>query len=99
VTVAEVLIGIRDHARHARAVQALVAGTVLPALSPEDWIMAGSSIARLGGDAVTTGRSFWNDALLAAQCASVGATLVTTNTADFRRLTRYIPVKVAAPFP
>lgn len=99
VTVAEVLIGMRDHARHARAVQALVAGTILSAPSPEDWIVAGSTVARLGGDAVTKGRSFWNDALLASRCASVGATLVTTNTADFRQLARYIPVKVVAPFP
>ena len=63
--------------------------------------------ARTGTDAVTQAleavvrRHEQIDGIcrLAAQCASVGATLVTTNTADFRRLTRYIPVKVAAPFP
>ncbi len=99
VAVAEVLIGIPDVRRHAPAVRALAAGTTIIAPEREDWIAAGSALARLGGEAVTKGRSFWNDALLAAQCARLGATLVTHNMADFRRLGRHLDVRAVAPFP
>jgi len=58
-----------------------------------------AAIVRLGGDAITKSRSFWNDALLAAQCARLGATLVTHNVAEFRRLGRHLAVQVATPFP
>jgi predicted nucleic acid-binding protein len=48
---------------------------------------------------VTKSRSFWKDALLGAQCARLGATLVTHNLQDFRRLGRHLPLRVVAPFP
>lgn len=99
VVIAEVLMGIPDLARHDSAVQALTAGSAPVAPTPGDWIAAGAAMARLGGDAVTKSRSFWNDALLAAQCARLGATLVTHNGADFRRLARHLAVRAIAPFP
>jgi predicted nucleic acid-binding protein len=71
----------------------------LVAPEPDDWVSAGTAIVRLGGDAVTKSRLFWNHALLAAQCARLGATLVTHNVTDFRRLGRHLAVQVAAPFP
>src|SRR5260221_13890766 len=79
VVVAEVLIGIPDSARHGLAIQALGAGTAVVAPATEDWTRASAAVARLGGKAVTKNRSFWNDALLAAQCARLGTTLVTSN--------------------
>lgn len=42
----------------------------------------------------TKGPSFWNDLLIAATCASAGATLLTRNVADFRRIQGVIPVGV-----
>ena len=41
----------------------------------------------------------WNDALLAAQCARLQVTLITSNAKDFRRLGRHLPVDVREPFP
>lgn len=38
------------------------------------------------------------DALLAAQCARLKATLLTSNPKDFRRLGRHLPVEVREPF-
>ena len=99
VAVAEVLIGVPDAARHAGVVRALGAGAEVVAPTADDWVVAGAALARLGGEGVTKGRSFWNDALLAAQCARLGAVLVTNNAADFRRLRRYIRVRAVAPFP
>lgn len=57
-----------------------------------DWRSAGDALRTLGGDEATKGRSFWNDLLIAASCARVGATLITRNVADFRRIRRVIPV-------
>lgn len=99
VVVAEVVIGIADAARHEAAVRALTAGTTPVAPTEEDWVGAGSAMARFGGDAATRTRSFWNDALLAAQCARLGATLVTANRSDFKRLARHLPVRTVPPFP
>lgn len=99
VVAAEVIIGIADPTRHEDAVRAMTAGTTLGAPTADDWVGAGSALARLGGDAVTKTRSFWNDALLAAQCAHLGATLVTRNRSDFKRLARYLPVRTVLPFP
>lgn len=99
VAVAEVLIGVVDAERHAGVIQALGAGTEIVAPTADDWITAGAAFARLGGGVVTKGRSFWNDALLAAQCARLGVTLVTHNAVDFRRLRRHIGVHAVAPFP
>jgi predicted nucleic acid-binding protein len=99
IVVAEVLIGVASHTRHAAVVEAIGAGTEIMEPTADDWITAGTALARLGGDRVTKGRSFWNDALLAAQCARLGATLVTQNAADFRRLHRYVAVHAVPPFP
>ncbi len=99
VVLAEVLIGIDDALRHPAAASALSAGTAPLAPAAEDWLVAATTVARLGGDAVTKGRSFWNDALLAAQCARLGATLLTHNTSDFRRLGRHMTLRAVAPFP
>jgi predicted nucleic acid-binding protein len=99
VVVAEVLIGIPDMSRHPDATAALTAGTITLAPTDEDWRAAAGTVAHLGGETVTKTRSFWNDALLAAQCSRLGATLVTHNLADFRRLGRHLPLRIVAPFP
>ena len=99
VVIAEVLIGVADASRHDAVVRALAAGTTPLAPDPDDWIRAGRAVARLGGEAITKRQSFWNDALLAAQCARLGVTLVTRNPADFRRLGRHLPVRSLQPFP
>ncbi len=99
VVLAEIVIGIPDPARHAPAVRALTAGFRPLNPTADDWLQAAGVIARLGGDVVTKTRSFWNDSLLAAQCARVGAKLLTRNTEDFRRLRRYIAVRAVPPFP
>lgn len=99
VVVAEVIIGIPDVARHADAVEALASGTQPVAPTSDDWVKAAEVIAKLGGDAVTKSRSFWNDSLLAAQCGRLGAVLITYNTWDFERLRRHTRVDVVAPFP
>lgn len=99
VVAAEVLLGIADPTRHAAATRALTAGGGTLTPTGDDWALTATAIVRLGGDAITKTRSFWNDALLASQCARLGAVLVTSNLADFRRLRRVIPVEVVAPFP
>ncbi len=99
VVIAEVLLGIPDATRHRAVVRALAAGAVPTAPSARDWVRAGIAVAHLGGESVTKSRSFWNDALLAAQCGRLGAVLVTQNGADFRRLARHLPHQAVAPFP
>jgi len=99
LVVSEVLLGITDPTDYKAAVRAVTASAVPRAPTAADWITAGQAIAQLGGETVTKSRSFWNDALLAAQCARLGVTLVTHNTDDFKRLKRFIDVTVAPPFP
>lgn len=99
VVIAEVLIGVAEVSRHKAVIRALSAGTTPLAPQSDDWIAAGVAVGRLGGEAITKGRSFWNDALLAAQCARLQVTLVTSNAKDFRRLGRHLPVEVLQPFP
>ncbi len=99
IVVAEYLIGLADPAEHTLAVQDLASGTGILAPTTAAWIAAGEALGRLGAKSLTKGRSFWNDALLAAQCAELGATLITQNAADFRRLRKYIRAETAAPFP
>jgi predicted nucleic acid-binding protein len=99
VVVAEVLIGVADTGRHQGVIGALSAGTSPLAPRTEDWLAAGAAVGRLGGETITKSRSFWNDALLAAQCARLQVTLVTANAKDFRRLGRYLPVKMRELFP
>jgi predicted nucleic acid-binding protein len=99
VVIAEVLVAVPDTASDAAVVRNLEAGVPMLAPTEDDWIAAARAIARLGGGAVTKGRSFWNDALLAAQCARLGATLITDNEADYRRLRTHLGVRTAPPFP
>ena len=89
VVLAEVVIGIANAASREGAVHAVSAGTVVVAPSADDWTRAGMAVAQLGGEAVTKSRSFWNDAILAAQCARLGVTLLTHNAKDFQRLGRH----------
>jgi predicted nucleic acid-binding protein len=99
VVAAETLIGVPDPRERDEAVQGLEAGAQIMAPDVDDWVRAAGAVAQLGGEAATKSRSFWNDALLAAQCARLGATLLTHNVADFQRLGRYLPVQAVAPFP
>lgn len=103
VVIAEVLIGVAEAGRHNAVIRALSAGTTPLAPHPDDWIAAAAAVrrlvGRLGGETITKSRSFWNDALLAAQCARLQVTLVTSNAKDFRRLGRHLPVEVRKPFP
>jgi predicted nucleic acid-binding protein len=99
VVVGEYLIGIADISKHPAVVRAMRAGTEVLAPTADDWTIAGTAISGLGGGAVTKGRSFWNDALLAAQCARLRATLITWNESDFKRLRSSTRVRATAPFP
>lgn len=96
VVLGELLIGVRpaDRARLVRWVTDGIddAGLLTPAHA--DWIAAGDALQQLGGDAATTGRSFWNDLLIAASCARADATLLARNADDFRRIQRVIPVAI-----
>lgn len=98
VVLAELLIGVTTGAER-RRLMAATTGAVASehVLTPTDadWRRAGDALNQLGGDAVTRGRSFWNDLLIAASCARVGAMLVTRNVDDFRRIRRVIPVTIA----
>jgi predicted nucleic acid-binding protein len=99
VVIAEVLIGVTEAGHQTAVIRALSAGATPMAPHPDDWVAAAATVGRLGGDTITKSRSFWNDALLAAQCARLQVTLVTSNAKDFRRLGRHLPVKVREPFP
>jgi predicted nucleic acid-binding protein len=99
VVIAEILIGVTGAGRHDAVVRALSAGTTPLAPHPNDWIAAAVAVGRLGGDTITKSRSFWNDALLAAQCSRLRVRLITSNAKDFRRLGRHLPVEVLEPFP
>ncbi len=99
IVISEVLIGVADVGRHQGVIRALSAGTAPLAPHSDDWIGAGGAIGRLGGETITKSRSFWNDALLAAQCARLQVTLISANLKDFRRLGRHLPVEVVEPFP
>lgn len=95
VVVAELLVGVATPSERARLLQrtlGVVDGVNVLTPSHEDWLAAGDALNELGGGAATKGRSFWNDLLIAASCARVGATLVTRNAEDFRRVQRAIPV-------
>lgn len=93
VVVAELQFGSgqREHA----AVRQHVAGAVPQIVTPnhDDWVLAGHAVRLLGGDAVTTRRSFWNDLLIATSCARAGAIVLTSNKSDFARIRRVVPVQ------
>ena len=98
VVLGELLIGVSASNR-SRLVGWVTAGIDDEAiLTPThaDWINAGGALQQLGGSAATKGRSFWNDLLIAASCARVGATLVTRNLTDFRRIQQVVPVNMHA---
>lgn len=99
VVLAEILLGTAHADVHDEIVRTLTVGTAPLAPTGGDWLSAASAIARLGEELVTKSRSFWNDAILAAQCERLGMTLVTENAQDFRRLRRFLKVEVIAPFP
>jgi predicted nucleic acid-binding protein len=96
VVLAELLVGVRpaDRARLLRWVTDGIDDTAVLTPTHADWITAGDALRQLGGDDATPRRSFWNDLLIAASCARAGATLVTRNEDDFRRIRRAIPVAV-----
>jgi predicted nucleic acid-binding protein len=95
VVLAELLIGLTSDARREQLVREVYAvadpnRVITPA--HEDWILAGDALCRLGGEALSPRRSFWNDLLLAASCARSGCTLITRDTGDFGRIATHIPV-------
>jgi predicted nucleic acid-binding protein len=94
VVVSELLIGLRERRRAADMIRLLVAASdALVTPNHEDWLVAGDALRVLGGHAATKRRSFSNDVLIAASCLRAGATLVTSNAADFRRIRKVIPVE------
>ncbi|MHB1222815.1 MAG: type II toxin-antitoxin system VapC family toxin [Gemmatimonadaceae bacterium] len=97
VVLAELLIGVTTGTERRRLLAATI-GVVGSehVLTPTDadWQRAGDALNQLGGDAATRGRSFWNDLLIAASCARAGATLLTRNADDFRRIRRVLPVTI-----
>lgn len=99
VVAAELMAGAVTE-RDRRVVDRLVTEAATPhrllVPSHEDWVRAGRALVDLGGDAVTTRRSFWNDLLIAASCARVGALLMTRNADDFVRIRRTIPVDLVS---
>lgn len=99
VVVAELWIGARDLTTVPRHVLGPIPPSALITPTHDDWELAGQSLRALGGHDVTPRRSFWNDLLLAANCARLGHTLVTSNVADFRRIARVIPLAAIAPWP
>lgn len=96
VVLAELLVGVTSPAERRRWLAAVAGVADGGLLTPThaDWMSAGDALNRLGGGAATKGRSFWNDLLIAASCARAGATLITRNADDFRRIGRVIPVAV-----
>jgi len=99
IVLAEVLLGAARPSDRVGLARVVTAGQRPNTPTRRDWLTASRAIAALGGDAVTKSHSFWNDTLLAAQCARLGLVLVTHNVADFARLARVIPVTAVAPFP
>lgn len=96
IVLSELLIGVepQDRARLVACVTAGIDSEAVVTPSHADWISAGDALRELGGGQATKGRSFWNDLLIAASCLRVGATLVTRNADDFRRIRRVLPLRV-----
>lgn len=94
VVAAELVAGGSSQGERSEFVQRLMRvarGVVTPI--HDDWTFAGNALRLLGGDAVTTRRSFWNDVLIATSCARAGVTLLTNNPTDFARIQRVVPVE------
>jgi predicted nucleic acid-binding protein len=99
VVVGEVLFGVADVTRHRAMARAMTDGVRALTPSRADWLAAARAIAALGGDKITKSRSFWNDTLIAAQCARLGLVLITNNPADYRRLQAHLTFAAVLPFP
>ena len=99
VVLAELTLGVPRHEMQERMLRSLTAGSQAQTPTGEDWLRAASALSQLGGELVTKSRSFWNDAILAAQCDRLGVTLITRNAADFRRLARILRTDIVSPFP
>lgn len=101
IVVAELIIGTRSTRVRSRVLenlreQSTVLGDVTPTM--EDWQAAAGAWVRLAPGSAER-RSIWNDLLLAASCSRAGATLITSNHADFKRIARHIPLRHVAPWP
>ena len=96
VVLGELLMGVKPRERE-RLVSWVTAGIPDEAIVTPvhaDWMAAGDVLQRLGGSTATKGRSFWNDLLIATSCARAGATLLTRNMDDFRRIRRFTSLNV-----
>jgi predicted nucleic acid-binding protein len=75
--------------------------TIAP--SAEAWVKSGdvfAAMARQGGlDLARVSKSFANDVLLALSCRESGCILVTDNTRDFQRISRYVSFQFTKPWP
>lgn len=98
VVVAELLLAVDSASRtrllHNLQSQIDIGGALTP--NAEDWQTAALAWVRM---ALRTRqrRSFWNDLLLAANCARTGVTLITSNASDFTRIAKHIPVRHVRP--
>lgn len=107
VVVQELLLGAVD----ARRAALIRAGYIAPfeargrILTPSfrTWVRSGEVVASLVRQKIVSpggfGRSFLNDVLLAVSCREEGATLVTSNLADFERIRRVERFEFVAPWP
>ena len=99
VVMAELRAGLQSGPEGKRLLRTTI-GSVEPAdyVTPTDgdWQDAGDALRRLGGDGVTKSRSFWNDLLIATSCARSGATLLTSNVRDFKRIRRVVDLSIEA---
>lgn len=103
----ELRAGIR-HAEELRLLERHVLGvfertgrTIAP--STNAWMKSGdvfAAMARQGGlDLARVSKSFANDVLLALSCRESGCILVTDNTRDFQRISRYVSFQFTKPWP
>lgn len=107
VVVQELLLGAVDARRGRLIYQAYIAPfeargrTITP--SYRSWKRSGELIASLVQRRAITpesfGRSFINDALLAASCRELGLTLITANLRDFGRLRQVEQFEFVQPWP
>ncbi len=99
VVVAELLLAVDSRSR-SRLLRNLrnqidVAGSLTP--NADDWQTAALAWTSMA-PRTSQRRSFWNDLLLAASCARMGVTLITSNASDFTRIAKHIPVRHERPW-
>ena len=99
VVVAELLLAVDARARNDLLRNLRLQINVAAALTPdaEDWQTAAITWTRMA-PRTSQRRSFWNDLLLAASCTRTGTTLITSNTADFNRIAKHIPLRHERPW-